>query len=174
MKRSFFAGARIVVALAMPVFSFAQNTLEGKLAIVPEEEVNRQSAFVDAERERLLSHRDKALQLYKAFLRDNPGVGAAWYGLARVQAELESNGEALESISKAIALDQANPWYTIFQADLLESAGRAADAAEVYAQMIRTYPDNTDYLRHLVYLQTLAGKPQDALKSLDKLEKKTG
>jgi len=174
MKRSFFAGARVVVALAMPAFSFAQNTLEGKLAIVPEAEVNRQSAFVDAERERLLSHREKAQQLYKAFLRDNPNVDAAWYGLAQVQAELDSYGDALESISKAVALDKANPWYPIFQADLLESAGRAADAADVYAQLIRTYPDNTDYVRHLIYLQTLAGNPQDALKTLEKLEKKTG
>jgi tetratricopeptide (TPR) repeat protein len=174
MKRSFFAGARIVAALVVPVFSFAQNTLEGRLAIVPEAEVNRQSAFVDAERERMLSHWDKAQQLYKTFLRDNPNVDAAWYGLAQVQAELDSYGDALESISKAIALDKANPWYPIFQADLLERAGRAADAADVYAQLIRTYPDNTDYIRHLVYLQTLAGNPQDALKTLEKLEKKTG
>jgi tetratricopeptide (TPR) repeat protein len=72
----------IISLLAFSTLS-AQNTLDGQAKIVPEAEVERQSNFVNAERERLLGHFDKAIELYKKFTYDNPDVAAAWYGLAR-------------------------------------------------------------------------------------------
>jgi tetratricopeptide (TPR) repeat protein len=67
----------------------AQNTIGGNKVIVPEAEVKRQSEFLEAEKERLLAHYDKAIERYDKFLYDNPEVDAAWYGLARCYAAKE-------------------------------------------------------------------------------------
>ncbi|MDX2134194.1 MAG: tetratricopeptide repeat protein [Saprospiraceae bacterium] len=152
----------------------AQNTLEGKLVQVPEKEVNRQSAFVDAERERILGRFASAEKLLQAFLLDNPQHGAAWHSLSKVQAAQQNNGGALESIRKAGKLEPENTWYALYEAELLEQNGQTGEAVAVYESLSKKYPDNTDYLRRLAYLHTLAGQPKEALKTLDKLEKRTG
>jgi tetratricopeptide (TPR) repeat protein len=153
---------------------WAQNTLDGKAVTVPEAEVNRQSAFLDAERERLLGQMDRAEASYRAFVRQNPDHGTAWYGLAKIQMETGNPGDALVSIGKALALESANPWYMEQQAEVLNALGRSDAAADVYDKLIRQHPDKTTYYLQQAYLQTLSGKPLDALKTLDKLEKKAG
>ena len=54
----------VILGLGCAVLS-AQNTIGGKKVIVPEEEVERQSLFLTAERERMLGRWDKALDAYK-------------------------------------------------------------------------------------------------------------
>ncbi len=152
----------------------AQNTLEGKLVQVPEKEVNRQSAFVDAERERIVGRYGASEKLLQAFLLDNPQHGAAWHSLSRVQAAQQQTGSALESIRKAGKLEPENVWYALYEAELLEQNGQTAEAAAVYEVLGKKYPENTDYLRKLAYLHTLAGNPKEALKTLERLEKRTG
>lgn len=116
-----FAGGRVA----------GQNTIGGVAAKVPEAEVNRQSRFIDAERERLLGHFDKAVEAYKQFLYDNPENGAAWYGLARTYTSLKDLVNALDAIGKAVAREPENEWYLTYQADLFEKAGQPKDAVRI-------------------------------------------
>lgn len=152
----------------------AQNTIGGEAKIVPEEEVNRQSAFIDAERERLLGHYEKAVEYYKQFLYDNNSNAAAWYGLARTFETLKDNVGALDAAAKAVANDPDNKWYLIFQADLLEKVGQPLDAARIYQTLTKRFPQETDLYERQAYLFVLAGAPKDGLKTLDQLEKITG
>ncbi len=76
----------------------AQNTIGGQAKIVPEAEADRQSAFVDAERERILGHHDKAVGLYKKFVYDNPGNSAAWYGLSRSYFAQNDLANAMDAV----------------------------------------------------------------------------
>jgi tetratricopeptide (TPR) repeat protein len=151
----------------------AQNTLDGKKVIVPEKEVDRQSAFLDAERERVLEHNDKALEAYKKFLDDNPNNDAAWYGLARTQLALKDDNASLDAIKKAIASDPANYWYSMFYADLLEKGGRIKDAIKVY-ETISKQNEIPEFYQKLAYLAVLSGDPKLGLKSLEQLEKMQG
>jgi tetratricopeptide (TPR) repeat protein len=153
---------------------FSQNTIGGEAKIVPEAEVERQSAFVDAEKERLLGHYDKAVEAYKQFLRKNQNHATAWYGLSRTYQALDDANNALDAIGKAITADQENEWYRILQADLLEKNGRNKDAAAVYEELARRFPDTPEFLDRLAYLHVLAGDPKAGLKALDRLEKLRG
>jgi tetratricopeptide (TPR) repeat protein len=152
----------------------AQNTVGGKAVQVPEAEVQRQSAFVDAERERLLAHYDKAIELYKKFLRENAGNDAAWYGLARCYTSKHELVQALESIGKAAAIAPENPWYQVYRADLYEKMDRPKDAVAVYEALTAKHPDMPEFFERLAYLAVLSGNPQGGLKALDRLEKLTG
>lgn len=165
-----FASALLLLS---PTLS-AQNTLDGKAKIVPQAEVDRQSAFVDAERERLLGHHDKAIELYKKFTYDNADISAGWYGLARSYFVKDDPANALEAITKAVEKEPGNEWYQIFQADVFEKIGRAKDAVQVYENLTKRFPQTIEFLEHLAYLSVLAGDPQGGLRALEKVEKIRG
>ena len=152
----------------------AQNTLGGQAVIVPEKEVDRQSAFVNAERERLLGHYDKAIELYKKFTYDNPDISAAWFGLARTYVSKDDPANALESINKAVEKDPSNQWYLIYQADIFEKMGRVKDALKVYEGLTKRFPQTTEFWDHLAYLAVLSGDPKSGLQALEKVEKMRG
>jgi tetratricopeptide (TPR) repeat protein len=158
----------------LPFFSAAQNTLDGQAKIVPEAEVERQSAFVEAESARMLGKYAKAVELYKKFVYDAPRNDAAWYGLARAYTAQNELINALEAVGRAAALAPANEWYSTFQADLYEKTGRAKDAVAIYEALTKRNPQSPNYWEHLSYLLALSGDPQGSLKALDRLERLTG
>ncbi len=160
--------------ICIATFASAQNTIGGVKTTVPESEVKKQSAFLEAEKERLLGHWDKAVEAYKAFLFDNPDVDAAWYGLSRTYAATKDMVNAFDAISKAIALAPDNQWYLLYQADLFEKNGRNRDAMETYETLIKRFPQTPEFYEKLAYLAVLNEDPKSALKALDKLEKIIG
>lgn len=158
----------------LPFALRAQNTLGGEAKIVPEAEVDRQSDFVDAESARMLGRYDKALELYRNFLRENPGNDAAWYGLAKVWYAKQDASNTLDAIGKAIAAAPDNTWYRIFQADVFEKIGQTKDAAQVYQGLTKSQPNVPEYWKKLAYLSVLSSDPKAGLNALDKLEKLVG
>jgi tetratricopeptide (TPR) repeat protein len=158
----------------LPVLTWGQNTIGGQKLIVAEAEVNRESEFVNAEKERLLAHYDKAIEGYKHFTYDNPDIDAAWFGLARSYGAKEDYQNGLECIGKAISKNPGNQWYREYQAVLYEKSGRTGEAAAVYDGLNKQFPKNPDYLRKLAYLAILSEDAKTSLKALDKLEALTG
>ncbi|MCC6462230.1 MAG: tetratricopeptide repeat protein [Saprospiraceae bacterium] len=153
---------------------FAQNTIGGEAKIVPEAEVDRQSLFIDAERQRLLGHNDKAVDMYKQFLYANTDNAAAWYGLARSYGAQGDPQNALDAANKAVAADATNQWYQIYRADLLEQLGNIREAVKVYETLTKQFPHESDFWRQYSYLAVLNSDPKTGLKALDQLEKITG
>jgi tetratricopeptide (TPR) repeat protein len=164
----------LLFLVALPVVLSAQNTIGGVKISVPEEEVKRQSQFLMAERERLLNHHDKALELYKKFTYDHPTVDAGWYGLARSYTSSRDLPAAIEAIGKAVTLAPGNEWYAVYQADLFEKVGRIGDAVSVYDGLIKRFPETPEFYEQLAYLSLKNEEPKRALKALDKLEDLTG
>jgi tetratricopeptide (TPR) repeat protein len=158
----------------LPSAIYAQNTIGGTVLVVPEKEVQLQSVFVEAEREKLLEHWDKAIEKYQKFLYENPGNDAAWHSLAKVYVSKKEYVNALQSVSKAAEIMPDNPWYQILKADIYEQTGQAKDAALVYENLLKKTPTNRDYLRQSAYLELLADNPKASLKALQKLESVTG
>jgi len=152
----------------------AQNTIGGTASIVPEAEVERQTSFVAAERERLLEHWDKAIQLYQKFVYDNPSHDAAWYGLARAFGGKKDLSAALEAIGKAVTLAPDNEWYRVQQAAFYEQLDRPKDAALIFEALTKQYPRRPEFYQRLAYLSVLAGDPKSGLKALERLELLTG
>lgn len=164
----------LIAILFLPAVLLAQNTIGGVKTSIPEAEVKRQSQFLMAERERLLNHQDKALELYKKFTYDNPDVDAGWYGLARTHTSLKDLPNALLAIEKAVLLAPDNQWYSIYQADLLEKVGRLSDAVTVYESLIKRFPETPEFYERLAYLCLQNEDPKRALKALDKWENLVG
>ncbi len=169
-----FPAIAMVIAVLCPSAIFAQNTIGGVKITVPEAEVKRQSQFLVAERERLLNHNDKALELYKKFTYDHPEVDAGWYGLARANTSLKDFPNAIESIGRAVILAPDNQWYSIYQASLFEKVGRLTEAVGVYEALIKRFPQTIEFYEKLSYLCLQNEDPKRALKALDKWESLVG
>ncbi|HMX40326.1 MAG TPA: tetratricopeptide repeat protein, partial [Saprospiraceae bacterium] len=157
-----------------PFFLSAQNTIGGVKASVPQKEVERQSAFLDAETERMLGRYDKAIEAYKKFLYDNPDEGAAWYGLARTYVSKGDLVSALDAVGKATEKEPANVWYSVYQSEIYEKTGRVKDAIAVYEGLVKHNPRTSEFYQHLAYLYVSNADPKGALKALDKLEAMEG
>lgn len=165
----------IFITLASLSFhTLAQNTIGGVKTTIPEAEMKRQSAFLTAERDRLLGRWDKALEEYKGFVYDNPEADAAWYGLSRTYSATNDPINAMDAISKAIAIAPDNQWYMLFQADLFEKNGRNKDALATYETLVKRYPQTPEFYEKLAYLAVLNEDPKKALKALDKYEQIRG
>jgi tetratricopeptide (TPR) repeat protein len=163
-----------ISAVLFPTGLIAQNTIGGVKKTIPEAEVNRLDQFLQAERERLLTHNDKALDLYKKFTYDNPDVDAGWYGLARTQTALNDFPIALESIGKAVTLAPANQWYSIYQADIFQKVGRLTEAVAVYESLVKRFPQIPEFYEQLSFLCLQNEDPKRALKALEKWEDLVG
>ena len=142
----------LLIALCISSFLSAQNTIGGVKTTVPESEVKRQSAFLSAEKERLLGHWDKAIEAYKTFLFENAEIDAAWYGLSRTYTATNDMVNAFDAIAKAIAIDPSNQWYLLYQADLFEKNGRTKDALETYETLLKSFPDTPEFYEKYAYL----------------------
>ncbi|MBU6341321.1 MAG: tetratricopeptide repeat protein [Bacteroidetes bacterium] len=153
---------------------FAQNTIGGKVKIVPEAEVALQSDFVLAERELILEHWGPALELYKKFTYENPANDAGWYGLARCYAQIEDWSNAQNAIAKAIVLAPQNSWYLLYQIDLFEKTGRYKDALKNMETLTKKNPKQADFWDKLAYICLLNDDPKAAIKALDKVENLLG
>jgi tetratricopeptide (TPR) repeat protein len=164
----------LIIALGLAYGGFAQNTIGGVKAIVPESEVKRQSAFLTAERERLLGRWDKALEAYKAFLFENPDYDAAWYGLARTYVATNDMVNAQDALGKAVEKAPDNQWYLLYQADLYEKNGRNKDALATYEILVKRFPETAEFYEKLAYLAVLTEDPKRGIKALDKVEQIRG
>lgn len=171
--KTFLVAVWAVLSLPAPTL-LAQNTIGGVNTTIPEAEVKRQSQFLTAERERLLNHHEKALELYKKFTYDNPGIDAGWYGLARCHLALNDFPNALAAISKAVNMAPDNRWYSIFHADLLQKLGRLPEAIGVYESLVKRFPQTPEFYEQLAYLYLQNEDPKRALKVLDKWESLVG
>jgi len=166
-----FSPAKILAMLVFfPIALSAQNTIGGVKTTIPEAEVKRQSQFLVAERERLLNHNDKALELYKKFTYDNPNNDAGWYGLARTYTSLKELPSALDAIGKSVTLAPENQWYNVYQADLFEKVGRLSEAVAVYENLLKRFPETPEFYEQLAYLSLQNEDPKRALKALERWE----
>ena len=163
-----------LLVLRIATDMLGQNTIGGIKTSVPESEVKRQSAFLTAERERILAHWDKALEAYKTFLFENPDYDAAWYGLARTYEATNDMVNAMDAISKAVVKAPENRWYLLYQADLYEKNGRNKDALSCYETLVKRFPDTPEFYDKLAYLAVLNDDPKKGLKALEKLEQLEG
>lgn len=165
---------KILLFLCLPIFGQAQNTIGGNAILVPEEEVDRQSRFIEADRERILGNYDKAADAFQKFLYDNPKNDAAWYELSQVYSALKDQTKANDAIQHALAIDPLNKWYQIRQADLFEEAGRIKDACKVYEQLTKDNPKTPEFFEQLGYLYVLDGNPKKGIETYNRLEKMVG
>ncbi len=147
--------------------------LSAQPGAVSEREIKLETRFIEAKQEALLGKTEQAIAKFRALLLERPGDDAVLFELARLEYAAGNTTEAIEALQTAFA-GEPNEVYAAFLAELYQAAGRYAEGAELFANLIRKYPAEAEhYLERAAFLvrdQDIRG----AVKTYEDLEARIG
>jgi tetratricopeptide (TPR) repeat protein len=130
--------------------------------------------FVEALKQKMIGNPQKAVSLLSSCLEIDPNSSAAMYELANLHIINNDLTSASLLLEKAIGISSDNKWFKILLAKIYQQTGKDAEAALLFDQLSKMEPDKLEYF----YLKALelakAKKYDDAIKTLNDIEKKTG
>jgi tetratricopeptide (TPR) repeat protein len=130
--------------------------------------------YYDATRQKILGNNDKAIELFKKCVDQDPSDAAAMYELADIYSDQGKISDAAPLAEKAVGLDPANKWYKILLIQLDQAQGNYTDAAKLIDELIAAEPDNIEYYEDEALNDIYNSDYKSAVKSYDILEQKMG
>ncbi|HNQ12241.1 MAG TPA: tetratricopeptide repeat protein [Bacteroidia bacterium] len=168
----------LLMILLSPVVVLAQKKKsdqnKNNSELTEEQSINLEYNFFNAHRERINGNLEKALDLFGQCLRIDPKNAASMYEIARIYIIQRKSNDALFFAKSAAQINPDNEWYQLLLADLYESMGQYDKASEVYAYLVKRFPEQEKYVYDLAAMQLFQGKFEQALKTYDELEKRYG
>ena len=131
-------------------------------------------AFFEANKQLMIGNTDEAIKQLKQCVGFDASNGSVYYLLAKAFVIKKDNKQALFYIEKANKLEPKNIWYLIELANIYKMGGQYLLAGKVYEQLIGLQPEKWTHYMDAAEQYVYAGKPENALLMLEKLEKKVG
>jgi len=162
----------IIVMIGQGFFyeSFAQKKKEKEVELTEFELTKRKDLFHTANKEKILGHPVEAETLFKAVLDVDANHDPSMYELARIYSEQGRGGDAILLMEKAIQLNNRNVWYQLFLADLYKNTGDFKKVAEVFQNLVKTYPEKVDYQLNLALAYVIMGDLKEAIEVFNEVE----
>ncbi|MBW6491460.1 MAG: tetratricopeptide repeat protein [Lentimicrobium sp.] len=171
----------LIISLFLPLFMVAQDNPVGGEEILSSEQVRKlrekqisTALFFEANKAKLTDNPEKAFNLFRECVSNDPGNDAAWYELSQLYYSKGDIPEAINAVSKAYALYPGNTWYSLSLAALYQNNNQNEEARKIYESLYKSDPENIEYAFDLANLWIKLNKPQEAIKIYDDLEKKLG
>jgi tetratricopeptide (TPR) repeat protein len=158
---------------AFGVFSLSANAQKPPTPQT-EAQISLEKEFIAATLEQVLGNTDEAISRFNSFLQKDRQNTVAMYELARLYEQKNKLDEALMRIEQAHVLDKTDLAYNDFYAHLLEKKGNYKQAADLYPPLLEAHPQKESLYWRWSYLLNKSGKPDAAIKALDRLEAKVG
>lgn len=117
---------------------------------------------------------DSAFEMYEHCLSIDPGAASALYELSQFYMFLKQPERALAALQKAVGDDPGNFWYKQTLAAYHQSRGDFKKAIAVYEDMVKLFPARQEPLMVLVDLYNQTKDYPNVIRTLDKLEEKSG
>lgn len=136
--------------------------------------VNLESLFIDAMQQVILGNPDKAINRFNEVLAKDPTNAAAAYELSKIYVTKEEFDQAFDWAQKASQWEPSNPYYQLQLARQYEHKQVFTAAAGIYEKLAASgnlYEDDYEVWSHDL---VEAGKPEEAITVLDKLEQMVG
>ncbi|MCK9399360.1 MAG: tetratricopeptide repeat protein [Bacteroidales bacterium] len=134
---------------------------------------NRET-YYEASKQKILENYDKAIELFKKSLDQEPADAAAMCELASIYAEQGNIAEATPLAEKAVALDPSNKWFKMLLIQLYQVQGKYKDAGVIINQLLMAEPGNIEYYQDQALNYIYDNDYKNAVKSYDILEQKLG
>lgn len=130
--------------------------------------------FFDGAREKVIGNYESAEIRFLQALKLDPASAAAMYELATIYTFQNNKNQALFYSKKAATADPKNSWYQLLYAESLKEAKKPAEAAAVYEKLLQNFPDRIDFYYELANVYLFANKPNDAIKTYNRIEELIG
>ena len=155
---------RLLVALFLPLLSLGQPSANSGNSL------SFDSAFWQAQEYKISGRQEQALKSFLQCDSIKPDNALIKIEIAKIYAEKQSIGEALEYASKGWELDSKVKWYGFLYTDLLLADGKLLEATQVLEQISDLEPGSADPLFALTGVYLDLGKWPEALRALSKIE----
>ena len=155
---------RLLVALFLPLLSLGQPSANSGNSL------SFNSAFWQAQEYKISGRQEQALKSFLQCDSIEPDNALIKIEIAKIYAEKQSIGEALEYASKGWELDSKVKWYGFLYTDLLLADGKLLEATQVLEQIADLEPGSADPLFALTGVYLDLGKWPEALRALSKIE----
>ncbi len=171
-----FLLAAFVVSCAGPSKTVKKDSQEETpVAAVSEEKKKEfEYLFIEALKQKMVGNPQKSVSLLSACLEIDGNSSAAMYELANLHLMNNDLTSASLLLEKAIRINPGNKWYKLLLAKIYQQTGKNRESAQLFGQLAKMEPDREEYL-FLKALELSSAKNFDeAIRTLDELEKKTG
>ncbi|HLG34092.1 MAG TPA: tetratricopeptide repeat protein [Bacteroidia bacterium] len=130
--------------------------------------------YVNATKEKILGNLDNSAGIFAEVIRKDGGNHAAMYELADIYVMQKKFSDALFFARSAASANPKNKWYKELLAEIYEKLRQHNEAANVYSQLVKDYPERGDYYLDWANSLLQANKPDEALKVYDKIDERFG
>ncbi len=131
-------------------------------------------AFFEAQRAKALGDEENAYLSFRKCLDINPKSGVVHYELSRIEFLQNKTELAIESINKAVDLEEDNRWYRSARAEYLMNSGELEEALKdhlwVSEQDNATVDEYYALINNYIYLQ----RHQEAIATYTRMENRFG
>ncbi|NNE26934.1 MAG: tetratricopeptide repeat protein [Saprospiraceae bacterium] len=121
--------------------------LYNQAGIYSESDIELQSLFIDAELEKQKGNHEAQIEILKSILKRDKSQHAVYFELAKAYVSKDDLEQAEKYIKKAIQLEDSNPWYWLFAAQIYEDAALYPDAVIAYSRLVEL--DSKNKSNHL-------------------------
>ncbi len=172
----FIIGAGIMASCAGPAKTVKSEAPENSpVAAVSEEKKKEfEYLFIEALKQKMIGNPQKAVSLLSACLEIDRNSSAAMFELANLHIINNDLTSASLLLEKAIQINSENKWYKLLLAKIYQQSGKNSESALLFDQLSKMEPDTEEFL----YMEAMelgkAKKYDDAIRTLNELEKKTG
>ncbi|MCF8257241.1 MAG: tetratricopeptide repeat protein [Flavobacteriales bacterium] len=164
----------LILLLLTCTGALAQQKGKAVKGLGVEQERQLAETFFEASRQKMLGNLKEAAVLFHDCVKIDPQHAASHFELANILYKTEQLADALPFARKARQLDVDNEWYILFEADILMNLGDVANAIVLYQRLIKGHPDKPEYTYELANAYLFAGKLDEAIRTYDQIETKTG
>jgi tetratricopeptide (TPR) repeat protein len=165
-----------IIFLLLTVLSSYSLTLSAQDSskLIADKPRSDRENYFEAAKQKILGNYDKATELYKKCLEQDPTDAAAMYELAGIYSEEGNAADAAPLAQKAAELDPSNKWYKILLLQVYQAQGNYKDAGKIIGELVASDPENLEYLENQALNFIYDNDYKNAVKSYDLLEQKLG
>ena len=139
-----------------------------------EEDYNLQATYIDANLQKILGNRDKAIALYEEAFKQDRENHAAAFELARLYLEQESMEKALKYAKISVDISPSIVWYQMLLAEIYQKENNFDQASLIYEELVQSEPNNEYYYYRWAYFLVKANQIEAAVDVYNQLEEKIG
>lgn len=130
--------------------------------------------FVDACKERMRGNVETAETMFRECLKIDPTSAAVKYELGNIYRFSGMYDNALKYARECANDDPRNQWYQLLYIECLHNKRQYAAAADVYARLVKLYPERPEFYEGLAAEYMYGGNYDKSYKTYDDIEKKFG
>jgi tetratricopeptide (TPR) repeat protein len=130
--------------------------------------------FIDGCKERMKGNIELAEQSFRECLKIDPSSAAVKYELGNIYRFNGLYDNALKYGKECANAEPKNEWYQLLYIECLHNKRQFTPAADVYARLIKNYPNRSEFYEGLAAEYMYSGSYEKSFKTFDELEKKFG